>query len=53
MSVATTLFLLLIVASAVAMLARRLKLPYTVTLVMAGLALGAVDPRSSSRPPST
>ncbi|MEC7519395.1 MAG: cation:proton antiporter [Myxococcota bacterium] len=46
MSVATTLFLLLIVASAVAMIARRLKLPYTVTLVMAGLALGAVDERS-------
>lgn len=46
MSVATTLFLLLIVASAVAMVARRLRLPYTVALVMAGLALGVVDERS-------
>jgi CPA1 family monovalent cation:H+ antiporter len=44
-TVATTLFLLLIVASLVAMLARRLKLPYTVTLVMAGLGLGALEAR--------
>ena len=43
MSVAATLFALLIVASVVAMLARRLRLPYTVTLVLAGLTLGAVD----------
>jgi len=41
--VAATLFALLIVASVVAMLARRLHLPYTVTLVMAGLGLGAVE----------
>ena len=43
MTVATTLFLLLIVASAVAMLARRLKLPYTVTLVVAGLTLNWIE----------
>lgn len=42
MTLATTLFMLLIVASIVAMLARRLRLPYTVALVLAGLALGAV-----------
>jgi CPA1 family monovalent cation:H+ antiporter len=42
-TIAPTLFLLLIVASVVAMLARRLKLPYTVTLVVAGLALGALE----------
>ena len=35
MTLATTLFLLLIVASIVAMFARRLKLPYTVALVVA------------------
>lgn len=46
MATSTTLFLLLIVASGVAMAARRLKLPYTVTLVLAGLVLGAVDARS-------
>lgn len=43
MTTATTLFFLLIVASVVAMLARRLKLPYTVTLVVAGLALGTLE----------
>lgn len=43
MPIAGTLFALLIVASIVAMLARRLKLPYTVTLVMAGLVLGALE----------
>src|SRR5690606_1707888 len=36
-------FFLLIVASLVAIIARRIKLPYTVALVMAGLALGAVE----------
>jgi len=41
--VAATLFSLLIVASVVAMLARKLKLPYTVTLVVAGLVLGAIE----------
>lgn len=46
METSTTLFLLLIVASGVAMAARRLQLPYTVTLVLAGLALGALDARS-------
>ncbi|MFK7992066.1 MAG: cation:proton antiporter, partial [Sandaracinaceae bacterium] len=45
MTVATTLFLLLIVASLVAILAKRLQIPYTVTLVMAGLGLGAIDSR--------
>jgi CPA1 family monovalent cation:H+ antiporter len=40
---ATTLFVLLIVSSVVAMIARRLKLPYTVTLVVAGLGLGAFE----------
>ncbi|MCZ7677439.1 MAG: cation:proton antiporter [Sandaracinaceae bacterium] len=43
MPTATTLFFLLIVASVVAMLARRLRLPYTVTLVVAGLALGTLE----------
>jgi CPA1 family monovalent cation:H+ antiporter len=42
-STATTLFVLLMVASVVAMAARRLKLPYTVTLVVAGLGLGAFE----------
>ncbi len=46
MPIAGTLFALLIVASIVAMLARRLKLPYTVTLVMAGLGLGALEARA-------
>jgi len=32
---------MLVVASAVAMLARRVKLPYTIALVLAGLAMGA------------
>lgn len=43
MTVATPLLLLLIVASVVALLARRRRFPYTVTLVLAGLALGALD----------
>ncbi len=43
MSTGRTLFFLLIVASIVAMIARRVKLPYTVALVLAGLALGAVE----------
>ncbi len=43
MSTGRTLFFLLIVASLVAMLARRVKLPYTVPLVLAGLALGALE----------
>lgn len=43
MTVASTLFALLIVASVVAMLARRLALPYTVTLVIAGLLLGYLE----------
>ncbi len=43
MTTATTLFVLLIVSSVVAMIARRLKLPYTVTLVVAGLGLGAFE----------
>ncbi len=33
---------MLVVASAVAMLARRVKLPYTIALVLAGLALGSM-----------
>ena len=33
---------MLVVASAVAMLARRVKLPYTIALVLAGLAMGAM-----------
>ncbi len=37
------LILLLIVAAAVAMLAQRLRLPYTVALVVTGLALGALS----------
>lgn len=37
-----TLFVLLMTASAVALLARRLRLPYTVTLVVTGLALGTL-----------
>ncbi len=43
MGVAATLFSLLIAASVVAMLARKLRLPYTVTLVVAGLVLGAIE----------
>ncbi len=43
MTIASTLFALLIVASVVAMLARRLALPYTVTLVIAGLLLGYLE----------
>lgn len=42
MSLETVIVLLFSVATAVAMLARRLKLPYTVALVVAGLGLGAV-----------
>jgi CPA1 family monovalent cation:H+ antiporter len=40
MPIETTLILLFIVAAAVAVLARRLRLPYTVALVLTGLALG-------------
>ena len=40
MSTETTLILLFIVAAAVAVLARRLRLPYTVALVVSGLVLG-------------
>ncbi|MGE0789908.1 MAG: cation:proton antiporter [Sandaracinaceae bacterium] len=47
MATSSTLFLLLIVASGVAMLARRLELPYTVTLVLAGLGLGALETQVS------
>ena len=47
MAIETTLFVLLMVASAVALLAKRLQLPYTVTLVVAGLGLGALSPRAS------
>jgi len=38
----TEFILLFVVATAVAIFARRLRLPYTVALVLAGLALGAV-----------
>ncbi|MCA9532847.1 MAG: cation:proton antiporter [Myxococcales bacterium] len=44
MATEITLFVLLMVASAVAMLAKRLSLPYTVTLVVAGLGLGMLPP---------
>ena len=44
MATEITLFVLLMVASAVAMLAKRLSLPYTVTLVVAGLFLGMLPP---------
>ncbi|MCP4250492.1 MAG: sodium:proton antiporter [bacterium] len=38
----TAVVSMLVVASAVAMLVRRIKLPYTIALVVAGVALGAV-----------
>jgi len=38
----TSFILLFVVASAVALVARRLRLPYTVALVLAGLALGTL-----------
>lgn len=41
-AVEITLFVLLMAASGVALLARRMRLPYTVTLVVAGLALGTL-----------
>lgn len=44
MAVEITLFVLLMTASGVALLARRLRLPYTVTLVVTGLALGTLRP---------
>lgn len=40
MGIAGTLILLLVAATAVAMIVQRLKMPYTVALVLAGLALG-------------
>lgn len=43
MQTETTFILLFAVASAVALLARRLRIPYTVALVLAGLILGGVN----------
>lgn len=43
MEIETTFILLFAVASAVALLARRLRIPYTVALVLAGLILGGFD----------
>jgi CPA1 family monovalent cation:H+ antiporter len=40
----STLILLFSAATIVALFARRLKIPYTVALVLAGLVLGAVHP---------
>ncbi len=42
MGIEGTLIVLMVAATAVAMLVQRLKLPYTVALVLAGLGLGAV-----------
>lgn len=42
MSTEIAVITLLVIASAVAMLVRRLKLPYTIALVLAGLALGSL-----------
>jgi CPA1 family monovalent cation:H+ antiporter len=39
----TAFILLFVVATAVAIIARRLRMPYTVALVLAGLALGSLD----------
>src|SRR5881275_352025 len=41
MSYAQTLVLLFVVATIVALVARRMRVPYTVALVVAGLVLGA------------
>ncbi len=43
MEIETAFVLLFVVATAVAILARRLRLPYTVALVLAGLALGGLE----------
>jgi CPA1 family monovalent cation:H+ antiporter len=45
-AVEISFFVLLMVASAVALVAKRARLPYTVALVTAGLALGAADPHT-------
>lgn len=47
MATEISFFVLLMVASAVAMLAKRLRLPYTVTLVVAGLGLGMLPPHTA------
>ena len=52
MSVDPTFFALLVVASLVAIAARRLRVPYTVALVLAGLALRAIPAAALSLDPA-
>jgi CPA1 family monovalent cation:H+ antiporter len=44
MATEITLFVLLVASSVVALIAKRTNLPYTVTLVVAGIGLGAIAP---------
>ncbi len=46
MAIEISFFVLLMVASLVALIAKRAHLPYTVTLVVAGLGLGAIAPHT-------